>query len=78
MKFLIWCIIGVVIGGALAWSGIVVGKIQYSTTKTISGTKARLIGLVCLVIALIFLILSAMGALAINESMTPLESAITQ
>jgi hypothetical protein len=78
MKFLIWCIIGVVIGGALAWSGIVVGKIQYSTTKIISGAKARLIGLVCLVIALICLILSAMGALAINESMTSLESAVTQ
>ncbi len=76
MKYLIWCIIGVIIGSTLAWNGLIIGKIQYSNTENISGSKARLIGLVCLAIALICGVLTTMGIFAIMENGNPLESII--
>jgi hypothetical protein len=76
MKYLIWCIVGVIIAGALAWQGLVTGRIAYNEKRNIGGMNARVVGLICLILTVTLAILSVIGINAMIAGHNPKESLI--
>jgi hypothetical protein len=50
--FAVFFLAGVIVSGALAYSGLVRGQLQLSKSKTITGTGAKIIGSLCALFAL--------------------------
>jgi len=66
--FAAFFLIGIVVSASLAYAGLVRGQLQFSKSKTLTGTTSKVIGTICLLLALALTAAVAVSVLAMLKS----------